>query len=124
MGLLTDSRAGAGEGSARTGDVTRGRDHSTLCQPTRATWARRVHHAHRWVSFRTVVPEHFSRSEQWYLTHCFASRSERWYRNCRTVVPHAFYSERWVKRKTPNSRRVQIYKWSRTYKCRDELALC
>ena len=35
MGLLTDSRAGAGDGSARTGDVTRGRDHSTLCQPTR-----------------------------------------------------------------------------------------
>ena len=30
MGLLTDSRAGAGDGSARTGDVTRGRDHSTL----------------------------------------------------------------------------------------------
>ena len=43
MGLLTDSRAGAGDGSARTGDVTRGRDHSTLCQPTRATWARGVH---------------------------------------------------------------------------------
>ena len=42
MGLLTDSRAGAGDGSARTGDVTRGRDHSTLTlhtlrQPTRAT---------------------------------------------------------------------------------------